>query len=99
MPRAPIHAGRSHPHQDLGVTNRGRGGVRQSEDVFGCGAVCVLDDRLHRLELSWGAVEANPQAISQMPNVSSNNPPGMAPIIPAPATPNSSSSVPPAMHA
>jgi hypothetical protein len=45
------------------------------------------------------AVEANPRAISQMPNVSSNNPPGMAPTSPAPATPNSSSSVPPAKHA
>jgi hypothetical protein len=29
------------------------------------------------------AVEANPRAISQMPNVSSNNPPGMAPTSPA----------------
>jgi transposase len=45
------------------------------------------------------AVEANPRAISQMPNVSSNNPPGIAPTSPAPATPNSSSSVPPAKHA
>ena len=45
------------------------------------------------------AVEANPRAISQMPNVSSNNPPGMAPTSPAPATPNSSSRLPPAKHA
>jgi GNAT superfamily N-acetyltransferase len=45
------------------------------------------------------AVEANPRAISQMPNVSSNNPPGMAPTSPAPATPNSSSSEAPAKHA
>ena len=45
------------------------------------------------------AEEANPRAISQMPNVSSNNPPGMAPTSPAPATPNSSSSVPTAKHA
>ena len=45
------------------------------------------------------AVEANPRAISQMPNVSSNNPPGMTATSPTPATPNSSSSVPPAKHA
>jgi hypothetical protein len=45
------------------------------------------------------AVEANPRAISQMPNVSSNNPPGMELTSAAPATPNSSSSVPPAKHA
>ena len=45
------------------------------------------------------AVEANPRAISQMPNVSSNNPPGMAATIPAPATPNSSSRLPAAKHA
>jgi hypothetical protein len=45
------------------------------------------------------AVEANPRAISQMPNVSSNNPPGIAPTSPAPATPNSSSRLPPAKHA
>ena len=53
------------------------------------------------LAREWTAVaaEANPRAISQMPNVSSNNPPGMAPTSPAPATPNSSSSVPTAKHA
>ena len=45
------------------------------------------------------AVEANPRAISQMPNVSSNNPPGMAPTSPAPATPNSSSRLPAAKQA
>jgi hypothetical protein len=45
------------------------------------------------------AVEANPRAISQMANVSSNNPPGMAATIPAPATPNSSSRLPAAKHA
>ena len=45
------------------------------------------------------AVEVNPRAISQMPNVSSNNPPGMAPTSPAPATPNSSSRLPPAKNA
>ena len=45
------------------------------------------------------AVEANPRAISQMANVSSNNPPGMAATTPAPATPNSSSRFPAAKHA
>jgi hypothetical protein len=45
------------------------------------------------------AVEANPRAISQMANVSSNNPPGMAPRSPAPATPNNSSRLPTAKHA
>ena len=45
------------------------------------------------------AVEANPRAISQMANVSSNNPPGMAATSPAPATPNSSSRLPAAKHA
>ena len=44
-------------------------------------------------------VEANPRTISQMANVSSNNPPGMAATSPAPATPNSSSRLPPAKHA
>ena len=45
------------------------------------------------------AVEANPRAISQMANVSSNNPPGMAATSAAPATPNSSSRLPAAKHA
>ena len=45
------------------------------------------------------AAEANPRAISQMANVSSNNPPGMAATSAAPATPNSSSRLPAAKHA
>ena len=49
VPGAPIHAGRTHPHQDLVVADSGPVDLRQSEDVFGCGAVLVLDDRLHRL--------------------------------------------------
>ena len=45
------------------------------------------------------AVEAKPRTISQMANVSSNNPPGMAATSPAPATPNISKRLPPAKHA
>jgi hypothetical protein len=45
------------------------------------------------------AVEANPRAISQAANVSSNNPPGMAATSAAPATPDSSSRLPAAKHA
>jgi hypothetical protein len=51
------------------------------------------------VDLRTVAVEANPRAISQMPNVSSNNPPGMELTSAAPATPNSSSRLPPAKHA
>ena len=45
------------------------------------------------------ALEPNPRAISQMANVSSNNPPGVVATSPVPATPNSSSSEPAAKHA
>jgi hypothetical protein len=40
------------------------------------------------------AVEANPRAISQMVNVSSNKPPGMEATSAAPATPASASRLP-----
>ncbi len=76
-----------------------------SREARRCAAGAVLmTGRAHVSRVLAGertavAVEANPRAISQMPKVTSNNPPGVAPTSPAPATPNSSSSVPPAKHA
>jgi len=49
MPGTPIHAGSPHLYQDLVVADDRPVDLRQSEDLFGCGAVVVLDDRLHRL--------------------------------------------------
>ena len=54
MPRTPIHAGRTHAHEDLGVPDRGPGDVGKPEHVVGCGAVLVLDDRLHGLRAGGG---------------------------------------------
>jgi hypothetical protein len=81
-----------HGNRDLNQYSGGR------PDRPDCGRGAHVSQVLAR-ERTAVAVEANPRAISQMPNVSSNNPPGMAPTSPAPATPNSSSSVPPAKHA
>src|SRR5579872_4975921 len=47
MPCAPVHAGRAHPHQDMVVTDGRPGYLLKPEDLFRCGAVCGLDDRLH----------------------------------------------------
>src|SRR5947207_12928298 len=51
MPRAPINAGRLYAHQDVAVAHRGPGDLLKPEDVLRCGAVCVLDDRLDRLDV------------------------------------------------
>ena len=81
-----------HGNRDLNQYSGGR------PDRPDCGRGAHVSQVLAR-ERTAVAVEANPRAISQMPNVSSNNPPGMAPTSPAPATPNSSSRLPPAKHA
>src|SRR5579859_7559522 len=48
VPGAPIHAGRTHPYQDLVVADGGCGDMSESEHVLGRGSVPGLDDRRHR---------------------------------------------------
>jgi len=49
MPGSPIHAGSAHLYQDLVVDDGRTVDLRQSEDLFGGGAIVDLDDRLDRL--------------------------------------------------
>lgn len=87
--------------QDSGQQDRGNRDLNQYSggrpDRPDCGRGAHLSQVLARERTV--AVEANPRAISQMANVSSNNPPGMAPTNAAPARPNRSSRSPPAKHA
>jgi hypothetical protein len=47
VPRAPVHARRLHPDEDVVVAGGRHGHVGESEDVLRRRAVVVLDDRLH----------------------------------------------------
>src|SRR6266566_7468231 len=48
MPRAPVHAGGMHPHEDLVGCDRRPGDLGEPEHLLGRRAVLILDDRRHR---------------------------------------------------